>query len=53
MNICVEVTGNINIIFSLFISFSNLIGEICVLEDMTSHLPIIEVRIEECRGRAF
>ncbi|KAL0966987.1 hypothetical protein UPYG_G00303120 [Umbra pygmaea] len=28
----------------------NLIGEVCVLEDMTSHLPVIEVRIEECRG---
>ena len=30
---------------------SNLIGEVCVLEDMTSHLPVIEVRIEECRGK--
>ncbi|XP_049602733.1 E3 ubiquitin-protein ligase HECTD3 isoform X1 [Syngnathus scovelli] len=28
----------------------NLIGEICVLEDMSSHLPVFEVRIEECRG---
>lgn len=28
----------------------NLIGEVCVLEDMTIHLPIIEIRIEECRG---
>ncbi|KAM9459370.1 E3 ubiquitin-protein ligase HECTD3 isoform 1-T1 [Salvelinus alpinus] len=28
----------------------NLIGEVCVLEDMTAHLPVIEVRIEECRG---
>uniref|UniRef100_A0AAR2LZL0 HECT domain-containing protein n=1 Tax=Pygocentrus nattereri TaxID=42514 RepID=A0AAR2LZL0_PYGNA len=27
----------------------NLIGEVCVLEDMTIHLPIIEIRIEECR----
>lgn len=27
----------------------NLIGEVCVLEDMTIHLPVIEVRIEECR----
>ncbi|XP_063075071.1 E3 ubiquitin-protein ligase HECTD3 [Engraulis encrasicolus] len=27
----------------------NLIGEVCVLEDMTAHLPVIEVRIEECR----
>lgn len=32
---------------------SNLIGEVCVLEDMTSHLPVIEIRIEECRGKAF
>lgn len=37
----------------LFITSSNLIGEICILEDMTSHLPIIEIRIEECRGMAF
>ncbi|TKS79447.1 E3 ubiquitin-protein ligase HECTD3 [Collichthys lucidus] len=29
----------------------NLIGEVCVLEDMTGHLPVIEIRIEECRGR--
>ncbi|MCJ8740455.1 hypothetical protein PDJAM_G00059400 [Pangasius djambal] len=28
----------------------NLIGEVCVLEDMSTHLPIIEIRIEECRG---
>ncbi|KAI5610538.1 E3 ubiquitin-protein ligase HECTD3 isoform X1, partial [Silurus asotus] len=27
----------------------NLIGEVCVLEDMSTHLPIIEIRIEECR----
>ncbi|XP_062872482.1 E3 ubiquitin-protein ligase HECTD3 [Trichomycterus rosablanca] len=27
----------------------NLIGEVCVLEDMTVHLPVIEIRIEECR----
>ncbi|KAL2097516.1 hypothetical protein ACEWY4_006723 [Coilia grayii] len=27
----------------------NLIGEVCVLEDMTTHLPVIEIRIEECR----
>lgn len=27
----------------------NLIGEVCVLEDMTAHLPIIEIRIEECK----
>ncbi|XP_066534011.1 E3 ubiquitin-protein ligase HECTD3 isoform X2 [Hoplias malabaricus] len=26
-----------------------LIGEVCVLEDMTIHLPIIEIRIEECK----
>ncbi|XP_028329338.1 E3 ubiquitin-protein ligase HECTD3 isoform X1 [Gouania willdenowi] len=31
----------------------NLIGEVCVLEDMTSHLPIIEVRIEECRDEGI
>uniref|UniRef100_A0A674MRU3 HECT domain containing 3 n=1 Tax=Takifugu rubripes TaxID=31033 RepID=A0A674MRU3_TAKRU len=31
----------------------NLIGEICVLEDMTSHLPIIEIRIEECRDEGI
>lgn len=24
-----------------------------MLEDMTAHLPVIEVRIEECRGKAF
>ncbi|XP_041961858.1 E3 ubiquitin-protein ligase HECTD3 isoform X1 [Alosa sapidissima] len=28
----------------------NLIGEVCVLEDMTTHVPVIEIRIEECRG---
>ncbi|XP_053503338.1 E3 ubiquitin-protein ligase HECTD3 isoform X2 [Ictalurus furcatus] len=27
----------------------SLIGEVCVLEDMSTHLPIIEIRIEECR----
>ncbi|XP_026864354.1 E3 ubiquitin-protein ligase HECTD3 isoform X1 [Electrophorus electricus] len=26
-----------------------LIGEVSVLEDMTTHLPVIEIRIEECR----
>ncbi|XP_033082539.1 E3 ubiquitin-protein ligase HECTD3 [Trachypithecus francoisi] len=26
-----------------------LIGDVCVLEDMTVHLPIIEIRIVECR----
>ncbi|KAM4722366.1 E3 ubiquitin-protein ligase HECTD3 [Rhinophrynus dorsalis] len=26
----------------------NLIGDVCVLEDMTSHLPLIEIRITEC-----
>ncbi|XP_008290022.1 E3 ubiquitin-protein ligase HECTD3 [Stegastes partitus] len=31
----------------------NLIGEVCVLEDMNSHLPIIEVRIEECRDEGI
>ncbi|ETE72039.1 E3 ubiquitin-protein ligase HECTD3, partial [Ophiophagus hannah] len=25
------------------------IGDVCVLEDMTTHLPVIEVRILECR----
>lgn len=35
----------------LYFSHSNLIGEVCVLEDMTSHLPVIEIRIEECRGK--
>lgn len=27
-----------------------MIGDVCVLEDMTVHLPIIEIRIVECRG---
>ncbi|KAM9469272.1 E3 ubiquitin-protein ligase HECTD3-like [Clarias gariepinus] len=27
----------------------DLTGEVCVLEDMSRHLPIIEIRIEECR----
>uniref|UniRef100_A0AAY4BE85 HECT domain containing 3 n=1 Tax=Denticeps clupeoides TaxID=299321 RepID=A0AAY4BE85_9TELE len=31
----------------------NLIGEVCVLEDMTSHLPLIEIRIEECRDEGI
>ncbi|KAK9538818.1 hypothetical protein VZT92_003967 [Zoarces viviparus] len=31
----------------------NLIGEVCVLEDMTAHLPVIEVRIEECRDEGI
>lgn len=31
----------------------NLIGEVCVLEDMISHLPVIEVRIEECRDEGI
>uniref|UniRef100_A0A667GZ33 HECT domain E3 ubiquitin protein ligase 3 n=1 Tax=Lynx canadensis TaxID=61383 RepID=A0A667GZ33_LYNCA len=26
-----------------------LIGDVCVLEDMTVHLPVIEIRIVECR----
>lgn len=30
-----------------------LIGDVCVLEDMTIHLPIIEIRIVECRGRTW
>lgn len=38
--------------FYFYVS-SNLIGEVCVLEDMTSHLPVIEIRIEECRGQNF
>lgn len=29
-----------------------LIGDVCVLEDMTVHLPVIEIRIVECRGGA-
>uniref|UniRef100_A0A7N8XDQ5 HECT domain containing 3 n=1 Tax=Mastacembelus armatus TaxID=205130 RepID=A0A7N8XDQ5_9TELE len=31
----------------------NLIGEVCVLEDMTSHLPVIEIRIDECRDEGI
>ncbi|KAM9322367.1 E3 ubiquitin-protein ligase HECTD3-like [Pholidichthys leucotaenia] len=31
----------------------NLIGDVCVLEDMTSHLPVIEIRIEECRDEGM
>ncbi|XP_051985271.1 E3 ubiquitin-protein ligase HECTD3-like isoform X3 [Xyrauchen texanus] len=31
----------------------SLIGEVCVLEDMMSHLPIIEIRIEECRDEGI
>ncbi|XP_075791963.1 E3 ubiquitin-protein ligase HECTD3 isoform X1 [Pelodiscus sinensis] len=26
------------------------IGDVCVLEDMTTHLPVIEIRIVECRA---
>ncbi|XP_063795502.1 E3 ubiquitin-protein ligase HECTD3 [Pseudophryne corroboree] len=26
----------------------NLIGDVCALEDMTSHFPLIEIRITEC-----
>lgn len=26
----------------------NLIGDVCILEDMASHIPLIEVRITEC-----
>ncbi|XP_048844617.1 E3 ubiquitin-protein ligase HECTD3 [Brienomyrus brachyistius] len=31
----------------------NLIGEVCVLEDMTSHIPVIEIRIEECKDEGI
>lgn len=31
----------------------NLIGEVCVLEDMVSHFSVIEVRIEECRDEGI
>uniref|UniRef100_A0A8C2E9I2 HECT domain containing 3 n=1 Tax=Cyprinus carpio TaxID=7962 RepID=A0A8C2E9I2_CYPCA len=31
----------------------NLIGDVCVLEDMTSYLPVIEIRIEECRDEGM
>ncbi|TRY84150.1 hypothetical protein DNTS_026050 [Danionella cerebrum] len=31
----------------------SLIGEVCVLEDMTLHLPVIEIRIEECRDEGI
>lgn len=41
-----------NACFTLF-AFRNLIGEVPVLEDMTSHFPVIEIRIEECRGNVF
>ncbi|KAM4641143.1 E3 ubiquitin-protein ligase HECTD3 isoform 2-T3 [Discoglossus pictus] len=27
----------------------NMIGDICVLEDMTVHLPLIEIKITECK----
>ncbi|RXM29080.1 E3 ubiquitin-protein ligase HECTD3, partial [Acipenser ruthenus] len=30
-----------------------LVGEVCVLEDMTAHLPVIEIRIVECRGEGI
>lgn len=36
-----------------FFADRNLIGEVTVLEEMTSHLPVIEIRIEECRGKVF
>ncbi|KAE8609931.1 hypothetical protein XENTR_v10011949 [Xenopus tropicalis] len=26
----------------------NLIGDVCILEDMTTHLPIIEIKITQC-----
>ncbi|KAK1164096.1 E3 ubiquitin-protein ligase HECTD3-like [Acipenser oxyrinchus oxyrinchus] len=31
----------------------SLIGEVCVLEDMIAHLPVIEIRIVECRGEGI
>nr|XP_015210635.1 PREDICTED: E3 ubiquitin-protein ligase HECTD3 [Lepisosteus oculatus] len=31
----------------------NLIGDVCVLEDMSSHLPVIEIRIVECRDEGI
>lgn len=48
---CQKLHG-MNVSFTLF-AFRNLIGEVPVLEDMTSHLPLIEIRIEECRGNDF
>lgn len=42
---------SLDYIYLLYFLCSNLIGEVCVLEDMTSHLPVIEIRIEECRGK--
>uniref|UniRef100_A0A8C1Z987 HECT domain containing 3 n=1 Tax=Cyprinus carpio TaxID=7962 RepID=A0A8C1Z987_CYPCA len=37
----------------LYFYHSNLIGDVCVLEDMTSYLPVIEIRIEECRDEGM
>ncbi|XP_028667080.1 E3 ubiquitin-protein ligase HECTD3 isoform X2 [Erpetoichthys calabaricus] len=31
----------------------SLIGDICVLEDMTGHMPIIEIRIVECKDEGI
>jgi E3 ubiquitin-protein ligase HECTD3 len=45
-----EVLRELVTVCFISLSLSNLIGEVCVLEDMTAHLPVIEVRIEECRG---
>ncbi|MBN3272630.1 HECD3 ligase, partial [Polyodon spathula] len=28
----------------------SLVGEVCILEDVIAHLPVIEIRIVECRG---
>lgn len=54
LNSCWKLTNTRNShISALSFCSSNLIGEVCVLEDMTSHLPVIEIRIEECRGEAF
>ncbi|XP_053549532.1 E3 ubiquitin-protein ligase HECTD3 isoform X2 [Bombina bombina] len=31
----------------------NLIGDVCVLEDMAYHLPLIEIRITECKDEGI
>ncbi|KAG2461844.1 HECD3 ligase, partial [Polypterus senegalus] len=31
----------------------SLIGDVCVLEDMTGHMPIIEIRIVECKDEGI
>ncbi|XP_053738800.1 E3 ubiquitin-protein ligase HECTD3 [Synchiropus splendidus] len=38
---------------SMVVIEDNLIGEVCVLEDLTCHVPVIEVRIEECRDEGI